>query len=244
MVTGGKRRSWQEVDVLAGPTASMDLFVNTLPHGMHMSNPKPPKLLDRVRDAMRLKHYSLRTEETYIQWIRKFILFHGKKHPKDMAEPEITAFLTHLAVQDKVSASTQNQALSAILFLYRVVLNQELEFLDGIVRAKKPMRLPLVFHREEVERILAQLQGTKWLMASLLYGSGLRLMECLRLRVKDVDFQYRQITIRDGKGEKDRITMLPEALVEPVKRHLIKVKALHDEGFAGWLRGGLSSLRS
>ena len=194
-----------------------------------MSNPKPPKLLDQVRDAMRLKHYSLRTEETYIQWIRKFILFHGKKHPRDMAEPEITAFLTHLAVQGKVSASTQNQALSALLFLYRVVLNQELEFLDGVVRAKKPMRLPVVFHREEVERILAQLQGYKWLMASLLYGSGLRLMECLRLRVKDVDFKYRQITIRDGKGEKDRITMLPGALKEPLKLHLNKVKALHEK---------------
>jgi integron integrase len=145
-----------------------------------------------------------------------------------MAEPEITAYLTHLAVDGKVSASTQNQALSAILFLYRNVLNLELEFLDGVVRAKKPSRLPVVYHREEMERVLAQLQGGKWLMASLLYGCGLRLMECLRLRVKDLDFQYRQITVRDGKGEKDRITMLPGALAEPLKLHLPKVKALHD----------------
>lgn len=132
-------------------------------------------------------------------------------------------------MQGKVSASTQNQAVSAILFLYRVVQSQELEFLDGVVRAKKPVRLPVVFHREEIEQVFDQLHGTKWLMASLLYGSGLRLMECLRVRVKDIDFQYRQITIRDGKGEKDRITMLPSALVEPLKLHLNKVKALHEK---------------
>jgi integrase len=136
-----------------------------------------------------------------------------------MAEPEITAYLTHLAVEGKVSASTQNQALSAILFLYRNVLSQELEFLDDVVRAKRPTRLPVVYHREEVERVLAQLHGGKWLMASLLYGSGLRLMECLRMRVKDLDIQYRQITVRDGKGEKDRITMFPGALIEPLNLH-------------------------
>jgi integron integrase len=187
-----------------------------------------PKLIDQVRNAIRLKHYSLRTEEAYWHWIKRFILFHNKRHPNDMGETEITEFLTYLAVQKKVTASTQNQALSAILFLYREVLKKTLDWLDGIQHAKKSLRLPVVFTREEVQSILRNLEGTKLLMASLLYGAGLRLTECLRLRIKDVDFGYSQIVVRDGKGNKDRVTVLPNSLREPLKRHLEKVKALHE----------------
>ena len=194
-----------------------------------------PKLLDQVRDAIRVKHYSLRTEKTYIHWIKRYIFFHDKRHPAEMGEDEIRRFLTHLAVNRDVTAATQNQALSAILFLYKDVLHKELDWIDGIERAKKPARLPVVLTREEVRAILSQLEGTRWLMASLLYGTGIRLMECLRLRAKDIDFDYRQITVRDGKGGKDRVTMLPQALVEPIKNHLTKVRALHakdlQEGF-------------
>lgn len=195
----------------------------------------PPKLVDQVRTAIRLKHYSLRTEEVYWHWIKRFILFHNKRHPNDMAEPEISAFLSHLAVDLKVAASTQNQALSALLFLYKEVLKRPLDWIEGIQRAKRPSRLPVVFTREEVQSILRSLEGTKWLMASLLYGSGLRLSECLRLRVKDLDFGYNQITVRDGKGAKDRITILPLSLKDPLTQHLERVKGLHDrdshEGF-------------
>jgi len=188
-----------------------------------------PRLLDQVRDAIRLKHYSIRTEQSYIGWIRRFILFHDKRHPRDMGGDEVTRFLTHLAVQGKVAAATQNQALNAILFLYREVLKIELPWLDGIERAKKPMRLPAVLTRDEVKRLLAQLEGTHWLMASLLYGGGLRLMECVRLRVKDVDFHYRQLLIRDAKGQKDRVTMLPDSLIEPLRTHLARVRQLHQQ---------------
>lgn len=193
-----------------------------------------PKLLERMRDAIRYKHYSIRTEQSYLGWARRFILFHGKRHPETMGEPEITAFLTSLARQN-VTASTQNQALSALLFLYREVLKKELAWLDDVEQAKKPSRLPVVLSQREVQDVLARLGGTKWLMASLLYGAGLRLMECLRLRVKDIDYGQHQIIVRDGKGMKDRVTMLPDALVEPLKQHLQKVKALHQkdlkEGF-------------
>jgi integron integrase len=188
-----------------------------------------PKLLDQVRDVIRRKHFSIRTEQTYVDWIRRFILFHNKRHPREMAETEITAFLTHLARVGRVAASTQNQALSALLFLYKEVLKQNLGYLQGVERAKRPSRLPVVLTRDEVHKIFAHMHGTYRLMAGLLYGSGLRLMECVRLRVKDVDFGYARITVRDGKGGKDRVTMLPVNLAKPLERHLQKVKAQHEE---------------
>jgi integron integrase len=194
-----------------------------------------PKLLDLVRSQLRLRHYSIRTEQAYIHWIKQFIIFHDKRHPSEMAEPEISIFLSHLAQDKNVAVSTQNQALSAILFLYRDVLRLALRQIENVERAKKPSKLPIVFTREEVRAVLAHLEGTKWLIVSLLYGSGLRLMECLRLRVKDLDFQYNQIVVRDGKGGKDRVTILPETLKESLFRHLERVKALHQldlkEGF-------------
>lgn len=186
-----------------------------------------PRLLDLVRGVLRRKHYSIRTEQSYVDWIRRFILFHGKRHPAQMDKADVTAFLTHLAVQRNVAASTQNQALSAVLFLYRDVLEVELGWVEGFERAKRPARLPVVLTPAEARAVLAQLEGTKWLMAGLLYGCGLRLMECLRLRVKDVDFGYGQVLVRDGKGAKDRVTMLPAAIVEPLKAHLVKVRTLH-----------------
>lgn len=186
------------------------------------------QLLDEMRGMLRAKHYSIRTEDAYVDWVRRFILFHQKRHPKDLSEPEVTAFLTALAVDHNVAASTQNQALCAILFLYKEVLRQPLNRLDDLVRAKRPERLPVVLTREEVRAILAQLTGVKWLLASLLYGSGLRLLEALRLRVKDIEFSYNQIVVRDGKGAKDRVTMLPAMVKEPLQNHLTKVKALHD----------------
>jgi integron integrase len=188
-----------------------------------------PKLLDQVRYAIRTKHYSLRTEESYIQWIRRFILFHNKRHPKDMGAEEVGQFLSDLAVTHHVAASTQNQALSAILFLYQEVLRQEIGWLDEVVRAKKPRKLPVVLTQQEVKAVLKGLSGTVWLMASLLYGSGLRLMECIRLRVKDVDFAYNHLVIRDGKGDKDRVTVLPLNVKAPLQRHLQSVKELHDQ---------------
>jgi integrase len=170
-----------------------------------------PRLLDRVRNAIRARHCSRRTERAYVGWIRRFILFHGKRHPVELGEPEITAFPPHLAVGARVSASTQNQALSALLFLYRDVLSRDLEWLEGVVRAKGPVRLPVVLSRAEVAAILGRLHGVPRLMASLLYGSGLRLLECCRLRVKDVDFDRGEITVRDGKGQKGRVTRLAVA---------------------------------
>lgn len=188
-----------------------------------------PKLLDQVRQTIRRKHYSLRTEQTYVDWIKRYIFFHNKRHPAEMGAREMEQFLNHLAVEKKVAASTQNQALSALVFLYREVLRQQFDWMDNLERAKKPARVPVVLTETEVKRLLAHLDGQNWLMASLLYGSGLRLMECVRLRVKDVDFEYRQITVRDGKGNKDRVTMLPDTCVELLKRHLEKVKNLHEE---------------
>jgi integron integrase len=190
--------------------------------------PRPPRLLDQLRDATRRRHYSYRTEQTYLHWVKRFIYFHGKRHPADMGADEVTAFLTHLARERSVAASTQNQALAALLFLYGEVLARKLPWMDGIVRAKRPVRVPVVLTQQEVRAVLSQLEGTKWLMASLLYGAGLRLRECLKLRVKDVDFSYRQIVVRDGKGAKDRITMLPTALVEPLRNHLARVKRRHE----------------
>jgi integron integrase len=179
--------------------------------------------------VIRRKHYSLRTERSYTDWIRRFILYHQKRHPRDMAEVEIGQFLTHLARDGRVAASTQNQALSAILFLYKEVLRQEIGWLENVERAKSPVRVPVVLTRDEVHKLFAQLHGTHRLMAGLLYGSGLRLMECVRLRVKDVDFGYARITVRDGKGAKDRVTMLPVNLAQPLEKHFQKVKALHEE---------------
>jgi integron integrase len=184
-------------------------------------------LLDQVHEAIRRRYFSRRTEKAYVHWIRRFIYFHGKRHPRDLGETEVTAFLNDLAVERRVAAGTQNQALSALLFLYREVLGRELAWLDGLERAKRPPRLPVVLTRAEVERLLAHLTGGRWLLASLMYGSGLRVMECLRLRVKDVDLACRQILVRDGKGEKDRVTMLPEKLAEPLRAHLERVRALH-----------------
>jgi len=174
--------------------------------------------MDQVRDVLRVHHYSLRTEQSYTHWIKRFILFHGKRHPREMGKNEIAAFLTHLAVQKDVSPSTQNQALSAILFLYKKVLNIEPDWIEGVVRAKRPKRLPVVLKRDVVMKLLNQLSGTQKLLAFLIYGSGLRLMEAARLRVKDVDFDYGQLIIRAGKGDKDRVTILPDSLREPLKK--------------------------
>jgi integron integrase len=193
------------------------------------ARPNKPKLLDQVRDVIRRKHFSIRTEQTYVDWIRRFILFHNKRHPREMAETEVTQFLTHLARDGRVAASTQNQALSALLFLYKEVLKQEIGWLQGVERAKRPSRLPVVLTRDEVRKIFSRLHGTHRLMAGLLYGSGLRLMECVRLRIKDVDLGYLRITVRDGKGGKDRITMLPVNLAKSLERHLQKMKAQHDQ---------------
>ena len=189
--------------------------------------PDKVKLLDQVRQTSRMKHYSIRTEESYVAWIRKFILFHGKRHPAQMKEGEVVAFLSHLANHANVSASTQNQAFSALLFLYCHVLTQELGEIEAVERAKRPSRLPVVLTRAELKAVLSHLKDTEWLMASLLYGAGLRLMECLRLRVKDLDFSYHQLVVRDGKGQKDRVTMPPQVLETPLKGHLERVKALH-----------------
>jgi integron integrase len=187
-----------------------------------------PKLLDQVRSKIRLKHYSIRTEQAYSDWIKRFILFHHKKHPAEMGATEVEQFLSHLAVNGNVAASTQNQAKSALLFLYKEVLELELPWLDNVERAKAPKRLPVVLNRNEVQAILTRLEGTHWLIASLLYGTGMRIMECLRLRVKDVDFTRREILIRDGKGAKDRVTMLPVSLVNVLQTHLTKVRLLHE----------------
>jgi integron integrase len=195
------------------------------------------KLLDRLSQELRAGHYSRRTEQTYIHWVRRFIYFHGICHPAEMAEPEINAFLTHLAVKDKVSASTQNQALSALLFLYRRVIGRQVGELGEVIRARKPKRLPVVMTREEVRTLLAALRGDKWLMASLMYGAGLRLMECLRLRVQDIDFSRNEIVVRDGKGGKDRVTMLAESLKVPLQEQLKRVKTIHERDLAdGWGR--------
>lgn len=187
-----------------------------------------PRLLDRLRAEIRLRHYSIRTEEAYVDWARRFILFHGKRHPKDMGPEEVTAFLSHLALERNVSASTQNQAKSALLFLYREVLDIELPWLDEVIAAKTPRRLPVVLTPTEVRRLLNATSGTTGLVVSLLYGTGMRLLEGLRLRVKDVEFTRREIIVREGKGNKDRVTVLPENLILPLKRHLEKVRALHE----------------
>lgn len=191
--------------------------------------PAQPPLLERLRRQIRLLHYSIRTEEAYAQWVKRFILFHRKHHPKEMGSEEIRAYLTHLASDVQVSASTQNQAASALLFLYRQVLGVDLPYVEGVERAKRPARLPVVLTRGEARLLLSRMSGTYWLMASLLYGSGLRLMECVRLRVKDLDFGYGQVMVRDGKGEKDRRTVLPPPLAERLRHQVGRVRLLHEE---------------
>ncbi|MBM3358729.1 MAG: integron integrase [Betaproteobacteria bacterium] len=195
----------------------------------------PPRLLEQYRERLRVKHYSLRTEDAYLHWVRRFIYFHGKRHPREMGGPEVEAFLSHLATEGRVAPSMQNQTLAALLFLYREVLEKDLPWMEGMVRAKRPARVPVVLTEGEVRALLGQLDGTRWLATSLLYATGMRLLEGLRLRVKDVDFERREITVRDGKGGRDRRTMLPERLLEPLRGHLERVKFLHErdlsEGF-------------
>ena len=191
-----------------------------------------PKLLDLLRDGLRLKHYSIRTETQYVQWVRRFILFHGKRHPQEMGAKEVEAFLTHLAVEGRVAAATQNQALSALLFLYRELLHINLPWLDEVVRAKRPARLPVVLTREEVQAVLGRTEGTYGLMLRLLYGTGMRLMECVRLRVKDVDFSRAEIIVRDGKGAKDRVTMLPQRIAAELQAHLQRRRHLYEDDLA------------
>jgi integron integrase len=187
-----------------------------------------PELLDRVRLAIRARHYSHRTEKTYVGWIRRFLVFHRHRDPSAISEEDIGHFLSSLASDRRVSASTQNQALNAILFFFRGVLGKEIGYVNGVVRAKRPKRLPVVLAKEEVRMILARLHGTEWIMTMLLYGAGLRLMECLRLRVKDIDFTRNEIRVRAGKGDKDRVTMLPAAVKEPLRRHLEQVKQQYE----------------
>lgn len=188
---------------------------------------QPPKLLDQVRHKIRLKHYSIRTEEAYADWVRRFILYHDRRHPRDLGPAEVESFLTHLAVEGKVAASTQNQAKSALLFLYKEVLAVELPWLDNVTQAKAPRRLPVVLTTGEVQELLGRVDGTPGLVLRLLYGTGMRILECLRLRVKDVDFVRHEILIREGKGFKDRVTMLPRTLALPLREHLVRVKRLH-----------------
>ncbi len=186
-----------------------------------------PRLMERVRAMLRAKHYSRRTEEAYVHWIRRFIVFHGRKHPTEMAAPEISAFLTWLAVDQHVAASTQNQALCALLFLYRQVLGADPGALESVPRARTPMKVPVVLSVDEVRVVLRGLTGVARLVASLLYGTGLRLQECLELRTKDMDFDRREITVRRGKGQKDRRVMLPDALRDPLSQHLEGVRRQH-----------------
>lgn len=200
--------------------------------GTHNSGTAAPRLLDVLRDTLRLKHYSLRTEQQYINWVRRFLRFHDLRHPRDMGAAEATAFLTHLAVEGGVSSSTQNQALSALLFLYREVLAVNLPWLDEMVRAKPSKHLPVVLTRREVAAVLAQTDGLYALQLRLLYGTGMRLMECMRLRVKDIDFERLEVLVRDGKGAKDRVTMLPQSVVEPLQAHLRRRQALHEADLA------------
>jgi len=198
----------------------------------------PPRLLDRVRSALRTRHFSPRTEDAYVAWTRRFILFHGKRHPSGLGAPEVAGYLSHLASIRQVSASTQNQAFSALLFLYREVLGRELAGLEAVPRARLPERLPVVMSREEVAAVLGLLHGTPRLMCALMYGSGLRLLECCRLRVKDVDFDRHELTVHGGKGRKDRVTVLPARLVPPLRAHLERVQAQHLadlEGNAGFV---------
>jgi integron integrase len=188
---------------------------------------EPRRLFSEVQLRIRARHMSLRTEKTYLHWIRRYVRFHGRRHPREMGAPEVESFLTSLAVEHQVSASTQNQALAAVLFLYRDVLEIRLPWLTEVIRAKRPQRLPVVLTRDEVQRVLSHIGGTEWLVASLLYGTGMRLGECVQLRVKDVDLVRREIMIRDAMGQKDRVTVLPDSMIGHVRAQLGQVKALH-----------------
>jgi integron integrase len=188
---------------------------------------KPPKLLDQLRHELRTEHYALSTEEAYVDWVYRYILFHDKRHPQEMGAEEIKQFLTHLAVERHVAASTQNQALCALLYFYRKVLKREIKHVD-VVWAQRPKRMPEVFTPEEAMAVISHLEGKYWMLGMLQYGAGLRLIESLRLRVKDIDFGYKKITVRDGKGEKDRVTLLPEGVIEPLQKHLPEVKKQHE----------------
>jgi len=197
------------------------------------SSSRPPKLLDQLRGRIRVKHYSIRTEQAYVQWVKRYLFFHGMRHPKEMGKPEVEAFLTALAVERNVAASTQGQALAALLFLYKEVLHIELPWLDEVTRAKRPSKLPTVLTREEVRGLVTQIDDPLLiLIVQLLYGTGMRLLEGLRLRVKDVEFSRREIVIRDAKGEKDRVTMLPSSLADRLKAHIAVVKKQHDADIA------------
>jgi integron integrase len=212
-----------------------DLLSASQPDSHLRSAGVKPKLLERMREALRARHYSKRTEQAYCHWVRRYVRHHQLRHPADMGEEQINAFLTHLAVQESVSASTQNQALAALLFLYRNVLGRGVGDLGDVVRARKPARIPAVLTRTEVKKVLEHLKGSVYLIASLMYGAGLRLMECLHLRVQDIDFSRCEIVIRGGKGGKDRITMLPSSLKKPLQEHLRNVKAVHERDLAdGW----------
>jgi len=204
-----------------------------------------PKLFPLIVERLRVKHYSKRTEDTYVNWIKRYILYHGKRHPREMGVAEVESFLTHLAVERNVSASTQNQAKSALLFLYNEVLGFDLPALENVTQLKAQKRLPVVLSMQEVQAILSKLEGVAWLVVSLLYGSGLRVMECLRLRVADVDFAKLEIFVRDDQGYKNRINLLPASLVKPLQAHLEAVQALHEEDLAKgfgevWLPAGLA----
>jgi integron integrase len=195
------------------------------------------RLLDQVRQAIRVRHYSYRTEQQYVAWIRRYIRFHGTRHPRELGGEEVSEFLTHLVTSRNVAAATQNQALAALLFLYKNVLDVELPWLDQVVRSKRPRRLPVVLSRAEVREVLKHLSGPYWLVASLLYGSGLRLLEALCLRVKDVDLERRSLVVRDAKGQKDRVTVLPDSLVTPLRRHLSDVRRDHERAIAAGFGG-------
>ena len=212
--------------------SSVTQFPGTVP-----GQPRQPKLLDRVRIAIRTRHYSLRTEEAYVGWTRRFIFFHNKRHPAEMGEPEINAFLSQLAVKDRVSASTQNQALCALLFLYRHVLEKPFPQLENLVRARRPIRLPAVLTRDETRRILGKMNGTSRIIATLLYGSGMRLLECLQLRVKDIEFGLNRILVRDAKGHKDRFVPLPVSLRPALASSLARVRQLHEKDLAAGIPG-------
>jgi len=210
--------------------------------------PRQPRLLDRIREATRIRNYSLRTEQAYVSWAERYVRFHGLRHPRELGEAEVAKFLSHLALDLEVSASTQNQALAALLFLYRDVLGIELDWVRGVVRARTPRRRPNVLTSDQVRALLAQLDGQRWLMAALLYGSGLRLMECLCLRVRDLDFDGRRITVRGGKGNKDRVTVLPDAAIGRLRDHLVRVRAQHLHDVQCWggevhVPGGRRSVR-
>ena len=211
--------------------AAPDAALPAVPLPSTVTTPAP-RLLDQMRAAVRVRHYSIRTEDTYVDWARRFILFHNKRHPRDMGGAEVAAFLTHLAVERNVAPSTQNQAKSALLFMYRVVLDVQLPWFDEIVSAKDKRRLPVVLTPSEVRSLLHELSGTMGLVASLLYGTGMRLLEGLRLRIKDVGFERRELIVRSGKGGKDRVTVLPENVLLPLRDHMTRVKLRHDQDLA------------